>query len=545
FVGLHFFYHPAKNRLLEIIPGSKTSAAALAAARKYAKLTGKTDILVKDAPGFAVNRFFQPFLNEAIRVLDEEIANIPTIEKAAMDCLGIGMGPFELMNVTGIPIGYHTQNTLHGKLGEFYAPAKGLVAQFTSGEAWNLAGEIEADKFDAVNDRLLGSIFFTTTSLLDEGVTDIMDADVGAKVGLRWRKGAFEIMNELGIEKAFALVESLLKPYLKVAAPGVLAAQKAKGLPWDVRYVKYIQDGSVGRVRISRPDALNALNQAVVKQLDEAFRKAEADPQTKAIIIEGAGKAFVAGADIKFFVDCIKQDRIADNYDFTSYGHEVLNRIDDSRKTVVAKMEGLALGGGLELAMAADVIAATPKAVMGFPETGIGIYPGLGGTQRTSRHVGIELAKYLVFSGRILSAKDAEAIGLVDYIFEADEIDEKILGLIESGRMTANKGRGRDDLPEDWKKIKDLFSDLDITDWLEGKYLDSDDPLVAKTAKIISTKAPLALKFANRIMDAGYGKPLKEGLKEELAHLNEIFSTKDALTGLTNVGRKGISYEGK
>lgn len=545
FVGLHFFYHPAKNRLLEIIPGSKTSAAALAAAQKYAKLTGKTDILVKDAPGFAVNRFFQPFLNEAIRVLDEGIANIPTIEKAAMDCLGIGMGPFELMNVTGIPIGYHTQNTLHGKLGDFYAPAKGLVAQFKSGEAWNLEGKLEADKFDAVNDRLLGAIFFTTTSLLDEGVTDIMDADVGAKVGLRWRKGSFEIMNELGIERAFELVESLLKPYLKVAVPGVLAAQKAKGLPWDVRYVKYIQDGPVGRVRISRPDALNALNQAVVKQLDEAFREAEADPQTKAIIIEGAGKAFVAGADIKFFVDCIKQDRIADNYDFTSYGHEVFNRIDDSRKTVVAKMEGLALGGGLELAMAADVIAATPKAVMGFPETGIGIYPGLGGTQRTSRHIGLELAKYLVFSGRILSAKDAEAIGLVDYRFEADEIDEKILGLIESGRMRAHKGRGRDDLPEDWKKIKDLFSDLDITDWLEGKYLDSDDPLVAKTAKIISSKAPLALKFANRIMDAGYGKPLKEGLKEELAHLNEIFSTKDALTGLTNVGRKGISYEGK
>jgi enoyl-CoA hydratase/3-hydroxyacyl-CoA dehydrogenase len=545
FVGLHFFYHPAKNRLLEIIPGPKTSPGVLAASQKYAKLTGKTDILVKDAPGFAVNRFFQPFLNEAIRVLDEGIANIPTIEQAAMECLGIGMGPFKLMNVTGIPIGYHTQNTLYEKLGDFYVISKGLADQFESGELWDLEGEVEADKFDAVKNRLLGSVFFTTTSLLDEGVTDIMDADVGAKVGLRWRKGAFEIMNDVGIEKSYELVAKLLEPFPNVDVPGVLKAQKEKGLPWDVRYVKYIQDGAVGRVRISRPDALNALNQTVVKQLDEAFAKAEADPQTKAIIIEAAGKAFVAGADIKFFVDCIKEDRISDNYDFTSYGHDVLNRIDGSQKTVVVKMEGLALGGGLELAMSADVIAATPKAVMGFPETGIGIYPGLGGTQRTSRYVGKELAKYLVFTGRIISAMDAKAIGLVDYVFEANEIDDKILEMIDAGQMTPQKGFAAGGLPESWQKLQSLFSDADIPDWLSGKHLDSDDPLMAKTAKIISAKAPLALDYVNRIMDAGFDKPLKEGLKEELAHLNEIFSTKDALTGLTNVGRKGIKYEGK
>jgi enoyl-CoA hydratase/3-hydroxyacyl-CoA dehydrogenase len=545
FVGLHFFYHPAKNRLLEIIPGSKTSPEVLAASQKYSKLTGKTDILVKDAPGFAVNRFFQPFLNEAIRVLDEGIANIPTIEQAAMECLGIGMGPFKLMNVTGIPIGYHTQNTLHEKLGDFYVTSEGLADQFASGELWDLEGEVEEDKLDAVKDRLLGSVFFTTTSLLDEGVTDIMDADVGAKVGLRWRKGAFEIMNDVGIEKAYDLVANLLEPYPNVNVPSVLKAQKEKGLPWDVRYVKYIQDGTVGRVRISRPDALNALNQSVVKQLDEVFARAEADPQTKAIIIEAAGKAFVAGADIKFFVDCIKEDRISDNYDFTSYGHDVLNRIDDSPKTVVAKMEGLALGGGLELAMSADVIAATPKAVMGFPETGIGIYPGLGGTQRTSRYVGKELAKYLVFTGRIFTAMDAHAIGLVDYIFEPNEIDDKILEMIDAGQMTPQKGCATDELPQSWQKLQSLFSDADIPDWMSGKHLDSDDPLIAKTAKIISTKAPLALKMVNQIMDTGFEKPLKEGLKEELAHLNEIFSTKDALTGLTSVGQKGVKFEGK
>jgi enoyl-CoA hydratase/3-hydroxyacyl-CoA dehydrogenase len=234
FVGLHFFYHPAKNKLLEIIPGSKSSPTVIAAAREYAKLTGKRDILVQDSPGFAVNRFFQPFLNEAVRVLDEGIANIPTIEKAAMDFLGTGMGPFLLMNVTGIPIGYHTQNTLHKKLGDFYVPAKGLINQFEFGQAWNLEGEVAENKFNAIRERLLGSIFFTTTSLLDEGVTNIPDMDVGAKVALRWRQGPFEIMNAVGIEKSCDMVAHLLEPYPKVSLPPVLTAQKEKGVPWDV-----------------------------------------------------------------------------------------------------------------------------------------------------------------------------------------------------------------------------------------------------------------------------------------------------------------------
>ena len=149
---------------------------------------------------------------------------------------------------------------------------------------------------------------------------------------------------------------------------------------------------------------MNALNETVVKQLDEAFQQAASDSTTRAIVLEGAGKAFVAGADIGFFIKCIRENRLDDNYRFTEYGQAVFKRIDESEKPVVAKMDGLALGGGFELALAADVIAATPKAVMGFPETGIGIYPGLGGTQRTSRYVGKALAKYLVFTGRLLPA---------------------------------------------------------------------------------------------------------------------------------------------
>ena len=545
FVGLHFFYHPAKNRLLEIIPGPITSPETLAACRQFAQLAGKTDILVKDTPGFAVNRFFVPWLNESTRILEDGWANIPTIDRAAMDSLGIGMGPFKLMNVTGVPIAYHSALTLGNKLGSFYAPSTKLKTQFESGKLWPLDGEVEETQLARVSDRLLAVIFYVAADLLEGGATEMADIDVGAKVGLRWRKGPFELMNRMGLDKANGLVEDLLKPWPDLTIPERLHSQQVKKEPWDIRYVRYNRVDDVGHVIISRPEALNALNQTVVKQLDESFQEAESDPRTRAIVLSGAGKAFVAGADIGFFIKCIKNDRLDDNYAFTQYGQSVLKRIDESNKLVVARVGGIALGGGLELALSTDMIVATPKARMGFPETGIGIYPGLGGTQRTARFIGKELAKYLIFTGRLISAEDALSIGLVDYVFEPDEIEGRLLELIAREKLVPRKGRTSEELPAQWRKIKAFFADENIDAWITGKNIDSDDPLTAKTAKIIAGKAPIALRLANQIIDTGYELPLSEGMNEELAHLNEIFSTADALTGLSSVGKGVPAFEGR
>jgi enoyl-CoA hydratase / 3-hydroxyacyl-CoA dehydrogenase len=545
FVGLHFFYHPAKNRLLEIIPGSQTSEKTVLACKEFSKLTGKTDIFVKDAPGFAVNRFFVPWLNEATRIFEEGLANIPTIEKAAMDALGIGMGPFQLMNVTGVPIACHAAQTLGDKLGSYYAPSSKLQAQFASGQLWNLEGKIQTDKIQAVNDRLLAGIFFVATSLLDEGVSDIADTDLGAKVGLRWRKGPFELMNQVGLNKAHQMVENLLKAWPGNKIPKCLVKQHTKDKPWEILYVKYRLDGKIGRVTISRPDAMNAFNETVMKHLDKAFRQAEADKEAEVIVLDAAGKAFAAGADIGFFIQCIKEKRLDDNVAFTTFGQKVLNRIDQCKKLVVAKMEGLALGGGLEYALSADVIVATPKVRIGFPETGIGIYPGLGGTQRTSRFIGKELTKYIIFSGRLLSAEEAQVIGLIDYVVSPDKIEDMIQKRITDQKLTPKKGKKTSALLPDWQKIKGLFSDEHIADWLNNSYLNSPDELTAKIAKALSAKAPLALKMANRIIDQGFALPLEKALKLELKHLNEIFSTQDALTGLTSVGKGKPAFVGK
>jgi enoyl-CoA hydratase / 3-hydroxyacyl-CoA dehydrogenase len=546
FVGLHFFYHPAMNRLLEIIPGSATSPEVIAACKRYSILTGKTDILVNDSPGFAVNRFFVPLNNEATRILEEGWANIPTIDQAVREALGIGMGPFKLVNVTGVPIAHHTSQSLFDQIGHpFYAPSARLKAQFESGKDFPLDGPVDETKLEQVVDRLLGTVFFICCTLLEEKVVNMADIDLGAKVGLRWSKGPFELMNLAGITKTYRLVEDLLKAWPDLKIPHRLKTQKDKGEPWDIRYVSYRRDGDLGRICIARPDAMNALNQTVVKQLDEAFQEAEADPQTKAIVLEGAGKAFVAGADIKFFVDCIKNNRLMDNYEFTAYGQDVLNRIDASQKLVIAKVDGTALGGGLELALSADVIVATPKAVMGFPETGIGIYPGLGGTQRTSRRVGKELAKYIIFTGRMISGEVALSIGLADYLFLPEEIDEAIRKRVAEGKLISKKGKDQEALPPEFQQIKKLFADEKIEGWLHNHYLESDDPLTAKTAKIVAGKAPLALRFANQIMEEGFKLPVSEAVKLELVHLNEIFSTEDALTGLSSVGKGKPTFKGK
>ena len=130
---------------------------------------------------------------------------------------------------------------------------------------------------------------------------------------------------------------------------------------------------------------MNALNEAVISQLREAFQRAAADPATSGIVIAGAGRSFVAGADIRFFIQNIERGDLDRIVRFTEQCQALLLEIQNCPKPVVARVHGLALGGGVELALACDYIVAAPGASLGFPETGIGIYPGLGGTQRTTQ----------------------------------------------------------------------------------------------------------------------------------------------------------------
>jgi enoyl-CoA hydratase/3-hydroxyacyl-CoA dehydrogenase len=544
FLGLHFFYHPAMNRLLEIIPGKDTSQETISLANTFSQMIGKTAIHVKDSPGFAVNRFFVPWLNEATKILEEGIANIPTIDDAAKKVFKLPMGPFELMNVTGPPIAYHSCLGLGNKLGEFYLPSNCLKEQIDKGELWDLNGDIDDTKVGVVEERLLGTVFTVACTLLQESITSLEDIDRGAKVGLRWRKGPFEMMNKYSIENSYEIIKKFVNKYSTLKIPSNIKQKKKKRQNWVFKYVNLEIKDNIAKILINRPEALNAINELVIQQLDEQFTKADNNPDVKAIILEGAGKAFVAGADIGYFIKKIKQNKIDDICKFTRYGHTVLNKIDFSEKPVIAKLDGLALGGGAEIALAADTIIATDKGSIGFPETGIGIYPGLGGTQRTTRYLGKELTKYLIFTGKVLDARTAASIGLVEYLLPPDEIDNKVSELVSSGKILKKSMKKKVELPEKFQKIKNYFTDINIQNILSGT--GDLNEIGEKISKTISYKAPLAIKLANKVIDEGSQLGLKEGLEIELDHLREIFSTQDALEGLNSViFRKRPDFKGK
>jgi enoyl-CoA hydratase/3-hydroxyacyl-CoA dehydrogenase len=538
-LGLHYFYHPAKNRLVEVVPGNKTSDEATRAAWTLQESIGKTPIASADASGFVVNRYFVPWLNEAVRLFEEGVADIPTIEWAAKKAFRVGMGPFELMNVTGVPIAMHAANTLGEHFGPLYLPARKLTEQVASGDLWPLDGEADESKLQVIADRMLGVTFYVAAALVDEGVGTIEDTDIGARVGLRWPKGPFEMINRVGPGKALELVEAIAGRW-ELDLPKLLAEQAATGKPFAFELVRRNDDNGIATLTINRPDAMNALNEAVVGQLHDRFKEAASDDAVSGIVIAGTGKGFIAGADIRFFVrnlDAGDLDRIVK---FTKDGHDLLHDLSHCDKPVVARLHGLALGGGLELALACDRIVATPKAMVGFPETGIGIYPGLGGTQRTPRRVGQGLAKWLIYTGDMLPAEMAQQIGLVDAVVPYAQLDATIAAMIASGIEDQPRG----DTPAAWAPLADLFS-VNKVEALCGGGVKVDDERLAKAVKKVGFKAPVALRLAETLIEAAATNDLSDGLRAELDHLVEIMSSEDAYEGLSSLGRRRPVFKGR
>jgi enoyl-CoA hydratase/3-hydroxyacyl-CoA dehydrogenase len=542
-VGLHYFYHPAKNRLVEVIAGKQTSQHAFSTAWRIQELCGKTPVDSRDAPGFIVNRFFVPWLNEAMRLVAEGLADIATVEAATKQGFGVGMGPFELMNVTGVPITLHAATTLGRELGAFYAPCDLIRPVVDAKKNWDLSGTPDRTKFPAINERLWGVVWQIATRLVfDEKVCTLEDCDLGARVGLRWPKGPFQAMNDAGTRNALWAVRAIEKKYPDARVPDALVQHGEQNAPFAVRLVTSRVDGDgVGFVTFQRPDAMNALNEDVVAQLGRAFEALENDPACKGIVIEGQGKAFVAGADTKFFVDQIEADDVERIVRFASDGQALFARIDASQKPVVCKLHGLSLGGGSELALACDWIVASPRGSLGFPETGIGIYPGLGGTQRSARRVGVPLGRWLVLTGDVVDARTGAAIGLVDDVVEADALDAACRARALSGQ-TRKEAPPPSTPPAGFEALWTAFTWTALPDLLKGQA--NVGPALDKSIKKVSFKAPLAAIAADELVKLTACATLAEGLAAETRGLRRIFSSKDAYEGLSTIGVRRPTFKG-
>ena len=193
-------------------------------------------------------------------------------------------------------------------------------------------------------------------------------------------------------------------------------------------FVKYEQKDRVAVLTIDRQEALNALNSQVLRDLDDAITKVEQADDVFAVILTGAGRSFVAGADIGE----MKDFSAIDGKRFGVRGGSVFLRLENLSKPVIAAVNGFALGGGCELAMACDIRLAAEKAKFGQPEVGLGITPGFGGTQRLPRIVGVSKAMELILTAKTIGAAEAKEISLVSEVYPPEELMDKAMELAQA-----------------------------------------------------------------------------------------------------------------
>ena len=238
-------------------------------------------------------------------------------------------------------------------------------------------------------------------------------------------------------------------------------------------HIKVEKKKEIGIITLNRPEVRNALNRKMIQELGNVLTGLENDLQIRVIIITG-NKDFCAGADIKE-MNAIKPEEIET---FCRWGHKVFDQLEGMGKPVIAAITGFALGGGCELALACDIRIAGESAKFGQPEVNLGLIPGFGGTQRLSRLIGVAKAKEMILTGKIIDAKEAESIGLVNRVVKDEEL------MIAAEEM----------------------------------------------AQVIAQKAPVAVKMAKTLINEN--QEIKEGLEKEIAFFARCFTTQDRLEGI-------------
>ena len=243
-----------------------------------------------------------------------------------------------------------------------------------------------------------------------------------------------------------------------------------------MEFITYEVEGQVGIITINRPKALNALNSAVLDELDATIDGVDLDA-VRCLILTGAGeKSFVAGADIAEMSTLTKEEGEA----FGKKGNDIFRKIETLPIPVIAAVNGFALGGGCEISMSCDIRICSDNAVFGQPEVGLGITPGFGGTQRLARIVGPGKAKQLIYTARNIKAAEAYRIGLVNEVYPLEELM----------------------------------------------------PQAKKMAKGIAKNAPIAVRACKKAINEGLDLPMDEAIVVEEKLFGSCFKTHDQIEGM-------------
>jgi enoyl-CoA hydratase / 3-hydroxyacyl-CoA dehydrogenase len=523
-VGFHYFYPASIMPLIEIIEGEDTAAETVAAAVTFAQAIRKQPITCAEVPGFVVNRILNSGIAEVWREQEEKGLSIKKIDEGVGAAGVIPVGPYYLVNLLGLDTVLHVAEHLVESYGEerFYAPkamrklvSEGKLGAKTGGDGFydpkgepNVAGDADPDVAELVELLSLKTLV-EACLVLEEGVATHRDIDFGlmAGAGLDPRRGLlppFMKADTEGLDTVLERMESLRERRgERFAPPRILrrlVAQGRLGQKNGQGFYAYPQPDPEQPAEVvkleTRPGAIaiawlangqmNSISPQVIEDLQKVWSRVEESGMRALVIASSNPFLFSAGADIKAFttMDESSGERMI------NAAHHLFRELGSKRIATIAAVNGLAYGGGCELAMACDVRVAARSAIFGQPEIRLGIIPGFGGTQRLPRLVGASKALEMNMVGDPILADDAFEFGLTNQVVEDHELLDVALA------------------------------------W----------------ARKLAGQAPLALEQIKRVSGAA---DLDEGIEAEKEAFAAVFSSADAREGISAfLAKRAPSFKG-
>ena len=366
----HFFAPAFRNPAVEVISWEKADHSIIEYLRWFFCKTGKVPMLTADVVCFMLDRIFDNWCNEAAYLLDN--ATSAEIDSVAAEY--VQAGPFFVLNLAnGNPIIIETNTLQANEEGEHYRPAD----IFRTTAKWDTVPPgkrvmVELSSAEVIRDRLLGILFSQSVDILDRNIGTAADLDLGCRLAFAFKQGPLELMRGLGEEEVNRILNNFseIKPGMPLPKKTVLDYQNFQ------RFILIDEIDDVIIITLRRPEAMNALHDEMTDEILQQIKQYEND-DIQGFVITGYGiRAFCAGADIGKF-----PKMLGDKHQSVEYARacsRLLIHIDNCKKPVVAALNGMALGGGLELASRCHGIVAVKDAWLQFPEITLGIVPGIG-----------------------------------------------------------------------------------------------------------------------------------------------------------------------
>ncbi|MBU1902543.1 MAG: 3-hydroxyacyl-CoA dehydrogenase/enoyl-CoA hydratase family protein [Proteobacteria bacterium] len=408
----HFFAPAWRSLPVEVITWERGSREVVDYLFWFFARTGKAPIITDNAICFMLDRIFDNWCNEAAYLLNDATAG--QIDRVAQEF--VFAGPFFVLNMAnGNPIIIET-NTLQMEEGPHYRPAPvlGSVDRWLTPRPGTKV-EVPHKVQDTVRDRLLGILFSQSFDVIDRGIGTREDLNFGCQIALGFKKGPFDVMRDLGE----AEVNRIMKKF-ETERPGFPQPKGSLAEYQDFnRFILVDDRDGVKIITIRRPQAMNALTDEITDEILSVFKAYNDDPAVRGFVITGYGNsAFSAGADIGKFPGMLGDSEASAQYSRDCA--KVQCFMDQMEKPVVAAVNGMALGGGFEVALRCHSIVSVKNAFFQFPEITLGILPGIGGCVVPYRRwpKGAELFHDMICFGRPIKAQEAKDMGMVSRIVD-------------------------------------------------------------------------------------------------------------------------------